>query len=81
MPRKNHEGGIVVYDDRVTTAMKMNSKQWLLAIGAGIVVGAGVYLMLPLIVVCRRQRGRELARGDWGLPLSRQSDQSEGRAG
>ena len=51
MPRKNHEGGIVVYDDRVTTAMKMNSKQWLLAIGAGIVVGAGVYLMLPLIVV------------------------------
>ena len=31
--------------------MKMNSKQWLLAIGAGIVVGAGVYLMLPLIVV------------------------------
>jgi hypothetical protein len=51
MPRKNHERGIVVYDDRVTTAMKMNSKQWLLAIGAGIVVGAGVYLMLPLIVV------------------------------
>ena len=51
MPRKNHEGGIVVYDDRVTTPMKMNSKQWLLAIGAGIVVGAGVYLMLPLIVV------------------------------
>ncbi len=31
--------------------MKMNSKQWLLVIGAGIVVGAGVYLMLPLIVV------------------------------
>ena len=51
MPRKNHERGIVVYDDRVTTAMKMNSRQWLLAIGAGIVVGAGVYLMLPLIVV------------------------------
>ena len=29
----------------------MNSKHWLLAIGAGIIVGAGVYLMLPLIVV------------------------------
>ena len=51
MSRKNHEERIVVYDDRVTTPMKMNSKQWLLAIGAGIVVGAGVYLMLPLIVV------------------------------
>ncbi len=31
--------------------MKMNSKHWLLVIGAGMVVGAGVYLMLPLIVV------------------------------